>query len=163
MRLLDDLNMLARCVAFPLAGPGNPAGAEAVLTGRLGAPMAIDLADGSPRERPGDAEPEARLLWGEADAVLEIGEPTPASDDDRPSGIPAILIGPGATGRSAPGVSVAISTATPAIDEGGSFVRSDEVTLPLRPALEPTRPSTAEVLRLLLDRIDARPRAIGPA
>ncbi|RUL87151.1 molybdopterin-binding domain-containing protein [Tautonia sociabilis] len=152
MRLLDDLKASTRCVALPMAGPGNPTGAEAVLTARLGAPLSVDLSAGAPRFLPCDAEPELRLLRGEADAVLVLGEPTEELEVDRPPGVPLVLIGPAATSRSEPGV-VAIATGTPALDEGGSIVRSDEVTLPLRPPLEPIRPSAAEVLGRLLDRI----------
>ncbi|WP_152050859.1 formylmethanofuran dehydrogenase subunit B [Tautonia marina] len=149
MRLLDDLNTTTRCVAVPLAGPGNPAGAEAILTGRLGAPVSVDLADGIARYRPVDADPWLRLQSGEADALLLVGEDLDERTTTRPKGVPVILLGPNATARSAPGV-VAIATGMPGIDDGGTFYRSDEVSLPLRPAMTPVHPSMHEVLATLL-------------
>ncbi|MEW4570177.1 formylmethanofuran dehydrogenase subunit B [Tautonia sp. JC769] len=153
MRLLDDLNTITRCVGVPLAGPGNPSGAEAVLTGRLGAPVSVDLAGGTARYRPSDAEPWTRVRSGEADAVLVVGDLPDDLAADRPESVPLIVVGPRATARAAPGV-VAIATATPGIDHGGTFSRSDEVSLPLRPAIAPDRPPAREVLASLLDRCE---------
>jgi formylmethanofuran dehydrogenase subunit B len=151
MRLLDDLNTIGRCVAVPLAGPGNPSGAEAILTGRLGAPVSVDLVDGTARYRPFDADPWSRLRSGEADAVLVVGDLPDGVAASRPEAVPMIVVGPNATAQPALGV-VSIATATPAIDDGGTFTRSDEVTLPLRPAIAPVHPPTHEVLASLLDR-----------
>ncbi|QDV36470.1 Formyltransferase/hydrolase complex Fhc subunit B [Tautonia plasticadhaerens] len=151
MRLVDDLNRTTRCVALPLAGPGNPAGAEAVLTGRLGAPLAVDLSDGAPRYRPLDAEGQARLDRGEVDVVLDlegVGSPRSLSGS-----VPAIRISPGATADPVPD-GVSIACAMPGIDGGGTVVRSDEVSLPLRPALDPSRPIDRAVLSAILDRLE---------
>ncbi|WP_169972999.1 molybdopterin-binding domain-containing protein [Tautonia rosea] len=162
MRLIDDLNTITRCVAVPLAGPGNPAGAEAILTGRLGAPVSVDLADGIARYRPFDADPELRLRSGEADALLVVGEFQKESASNRPEGLPTILVGPNATDRSAPGV-VALATAIPGIDDGGIFCRSDEVTLPLRPVIAPRLPSMNEVLARLLEHCESRAQGSCPS
>jgi formylmethanofuran dehydrogenase subunit B len=48
---------------------------------------------------------------------------------------------------------VSIACAMPGIDAAGTVVRSDEVSLPLRPALDPIRPTDREVLVAILDRL----------
>ena len=149
MRLLDDLNQTSRCVAVPLAGPGNPSGAEAILTSRFGGPIAIDLSDGAPRYRPDDADPEPRLRTGECDVYLLLGTPIEDSSENSPEGVAVLRIGPDATKRSGPGI-VAINTSTPGIDSGGTVVRCDEVPLPLRPPLTSSLPADQEVLALIL-------------
>ena len=149
LRLVDDLNVEGRVVVVPLAGPGNPIGAEAVLTARLGSPIAVDLSDGSPRHRPGDADADHRLGAGEADAVLIVGEDRGVD----PGGVAVIRIGPNAMyGPSGPSV-VAIATAEPGIDARGTFERSDEVALTVRPVLPATRPEASAVLGGLLERL----------
>ena len=149
MRLVDDLNREGRVVAVPLSGPGNPAGAESVMTGRLGAPIAVDLSDGTPRHRPGDAEADDRLRAGEADAVLVVGDATAGAFDE----VPVVRIGPRATSAALPMPDVAIATAEPGFDARGTFERSDEVALPLRPIVPASRPEAAAVLAGLLGRL----------
>lgn len=150
MRLIDDLNRTTRCVALPLSASANSAGAEAVLTRRLGAPLAVDLADGTPRFRPLDADSDHRVGRDEFDVLLDLGGSV--GDWNLSASGTVIRISPNATADPvADGVSIAC--ASPGIDEGGTVVRSDEVSLPLRPALDPIRPGGRDVLASILERL----------
>ncbi|CAN5750156.1 formylmethanofuran dehydrogenase subunit B [soil metagenome] len=158
--LVLDLNASARFVALPLLGPGNPAGAEAVATWQAGAPLAIEFRQGHPRFLPDDATASLRLERGEADAALIVGdsESFELSHHDSLGKIPVIRIGPAATARAS---AVAIASATPGIDTPGTVWRFDGVSLPLRPALSPIRPTDRELLGAILARIEAADRAQG--
>lgn len=172
LKLVRDLNASTRFVALTMGAPGNAAGAEAVLTWQAGSPVAVDFSEGFPRFLPDDATAEARLSRREADAALIVADDPGSflSTEARAhlAAIPRILIAPGATAREA---TVALDAATPGIHAGGTVMRSDGATLPLRPALTSKIPGEAEWLaailsRLLAPRPDAAPRArerAGPA
>jgi formylmethanofuran dehydrogenase subunit B len=145
LRLVRDLNGVTRFVALPMGGPGNPAGAEAVLTWQAGFPHAVDFASGVPRYRPGEASAESRLRRGACDAVLLVG--VGAADDlsaeaaAAMDGLPLVEVAPGASRG------VAIDAAPPAVSAGGTVMRCDGVTLPLRAVIPSDRPDEAAVLR----------------
>ncbi len=158
LKLVRDLNASTRFVALTLAGPGNPGGIEAVLTSQAGSPLAVDFQAGFPRYLPDEATSESRLARGEADAALIV------ADDPREflskdamahlSRIPTIRIAPDATSGAWP-ATVAIASATYGIHAGGTVMRSDGVTLPLRPALTTSRPSDRDLLAAILRKLDA--------
>lgn len=159
LKLVRDLNAATRFVALTLGGPGNPTGAESVLSWQAGSPRAVDFSAGSPRFLPDDATAERRLARGECDAALIVaddpagflsGEAT--ADLTR---IPTVLIAPGATGGGRR-ATVALASATPGIHSGGTVMRSDGATLPLRPAIATDLPSDFDLLTDLLRRIEAR-------
>jgi formylmethanofuran dehydrogenase subunit B len=153
--LVRDRNEPARFVALALGGPGNPSGAEAVLTWQAGAPLAVDFARGVPRFLPSEAGAHARLVRGEADAALVVG---PVPDRLPPAAIahlesiPRVVIAPDAT---VPPVqaTVALASARAGIEAGGTVLRCDGVTLPLRPALAMSRPADQDHLAALLDAL----------
>ncbi len=98
--LVRDLNEFTRCVAVPLGGPGNPSGAEAVLSWQTGYPAAVDFACGFPRFCPGEATAESRLARAEADTAVIVGGPDDATLSSAArahlSAIPRIVIAPDA-------------------------------------------------------------------
>ncbi|MDB5350654.1 MAG: formylmethanofuran dehydrogenase subunit [Planctomycetota bacterium] len=166
LKLVRDLNHATRFVALTLGGPGNPSGAEAVLTWQAGSPRAVDFSAGFPQFLPDDATAEAMLSQGRADAVLIVADdPTGFLSGEARAHlgrIPTIVIGPDATSRDA---TVALGSATMGIHSGGTIMRCDGATLPLRPALATTRPSDLEWLTDLerrLTEIPGEPRAISP-
>jgi formylmethanofuran dehydrogenase subunit B len=71
--LARDARGKARLRLVGVRGPGNPVGAESVLTWQSGFPGAISFASGAPRYGPGEWSGEAVLARGEVDAVLVVG------------------------------------------------------------------------------------------
>lgn len=153
LELVRDLNTTRRFVALTLGGPGNAAGAEAVLTWRAGAPRAVDYARGSPRFLPGEADAETRLARGEADAALHIGMLGLGLGPEasrRLEAIPRVVVAPAGGDRA----TVGLAAARAETEAGGTVIRADGVTLPLRPALSSPRPSEhawLERIRAALD------------
>jgi formylmethanofuran dehydrogenase subunit B len=146
-RLARDLNRHTHFVALSMGGQGNPAGAEAVLSWQTGFPRAVDLGSGVPRYRPEAASAECCLRQGTCDAVLLVGHGAShalsVEAEAALDGLPLVQIGPGANRG------VAIDTAAPAVAAGGTVMRCDGVTLPLRPIIATDRPDEAWVLRRL--------------
>jgi formylmethanofuran dehydrogenase subunit B len=155
LELVRDLNARTRFVALTLGHPGNPSGAEAVLTWQAGSPLSVDFSRGYPRFLPAEASGESRLGRGEADAALIVGE--------RPEGlssralehlgtIPRVVIAPDATSLDPP-ATVGLAAARTGIEAGGTVMRSDGVSLPLRPALASPWPSERAWLEALLNEL----------
>ena len=146
--LAQALNGPTRAALCTLRAGGNGAGAEAVLTWRTGFPFAVDFARGAPRYRPHDGA-LAVLARGEADVALVAGAAAslPAEAREALRGRRTIAVGPAASAQDL-GAAVAIDTGVAGIHEGGFAVRSDDVPLPLRPALDAPA-SAREVLRAL--------------
>lgn len=160
LALVRDLNTFTRFVILTLGGPGNAAGAEAVLCWQTGHATSVSLARGSPRSLPGATSAEALLSGGGADAALIVADLEVAGLSDAARAhlgrIPRIVIAPGATApeRTA---TVALDTAVYGIDAPGTVTRSDGVVLPLRPPLAPRIPTDRDRLRALGDRLAAGP------
>jgi formylmethanofuran dehydrogenase subunit B len=157
-RLVRDLNAHTRFVALPLGAPGNAAGAEAVLTWQTGYPLGVNFRLGYPRALPGEADAAELLARGEADAALlidgKVPEGWPREALDGLARVPQIQIGPGATatGQKA---TVALATSRTGIHSGGTVIRVDGVSLPLRPSLTSPLPSERELLCMLAARVGA--------
>ena len=83
---------------------------------------------------------------------LRSSLPPPAiiSGASRSSGSPPTPPPPGHRAR------VALSCATPGIHAAGTVMRSDGLTLPLRPPLKSGCPTDGEWLRAIAERLDAR-------
>ncbi|WZP00019.1 formylmethanofuran dehydrogenase subunit B [Isosphaeraceae bacterium EP7] len=148
--LVRDLNAGRRFVTLGLGGPGNPAGAEAVLGWQAGFASAVSFESGAPTSDLGVTSARERLERGEADALLVLGDcgTIPVGVIGR---IPTIVIGPDATtSPAALGASVAIDAARPGLEGGGTVARVDGVMLPLRPPLGGTVPTEADRLERLL-------------
>ncbi|HEX8202058.1 MAG TPA: formylmethanofuran dehydrogenase subunit B [Isosphaeraceae bacterium] len=156
LALVRDLNASTRFVALTLGGPGNPGGIEAVLSWQAGAPLAVDFALGYPRFLPGDATAPDRLARGEADAaVIVADDPAPGlppAARDHLDRIPTVVLAPDAT-DPARRATVALATATYGIHTPGTVIRSDGVSLPLRPALTSDLPTDHDILRAIEDRL----------
>ncbi|MBX6315046.1 MAG: formylmethanofuran dehydrogenase subunit B [Isosphaeraceae bacterium] len=155
LALVRDLNAISRFVALTLGGPGNPSGAEAVLTWQAGAPLAVDFGRGYPRFLPVEANATILLARGQVDAALILaddpapGRLSPAAQEHLRR-IPTVVIAPDATTRPA---TVALSSATPGIHTAGTVIRSDGVSLPLRPALAIDLPTDREWLDMIRGRL----------
>jgi formylmethanofuran dehydrogenase subunit B len=156
LTLVRDLNASTRFVALTLGGPGNPSGIEAVLSWQAGAPLAVDFSLGYPRFLPDEATAPDRLARGEADVALIVADDPaprlPPAARDHLDRIPRIVIAPDAT-DPARRANVALSTATYGIHTPGTVIRSDGVSLPLRPALTSDLPTDRDVLRALENRL----------
>jgi formylmethanofuran dehydrogenase subunit B len=135
--LVEALNHSTRCVLSTLRGGGNRSGADAVMTWQTGFPMAVDFSRGTPSYRP-DRAAAALLESGEIDVAVVVGAAhavPPAVARGLANGVSCVAIGPRASDSSYP-VAVAIDTGIAGIHERGSALRMDDVSLPLRPALE---------------------------
>ena len=155
LKLVCDLNGTGRFVALTLGAPGNAAGAEAVLSWQAGSPRAIDFAAGYPRFLPDEATAERRLSRGEVDAALIVGgHPSlflsPAAHSFLRT-IPTIVIAPNATDRAA---TVAMNSSTTGIHTGGTVMRCDGATLPLRQALAIDLPDDRAWLAAILKGLE---------
>ena len=160
-RLFAELNVFGqgRFIGCSIGQGGNKAGLEAVLGWQAGAPGAVDFRAGFPRYLPREAEAGRRLAAGQVDVVVTIGpEKNVPFDIDHPDRPFWISIGHDATyhDATAPAPDLALATAHPWIEAGGTVMRGDGVTLPLTPLLEPTRPTDAQILdqlrRLILEQ-----------
>ncbi len=149
LKLVSDLNEGRRFVTLGLGGPGDGAGASAVLGWQAGASSAVDYGEGYPRHLPGEATLAARLEAGEVDAVLIVADDPAAHLDagmiDRLGTVPAIVVAPGATGWPRP-LADAFDVARPGIEAGGTVARVDGVMLPLRPAISSGLPTDRDIL-----------------
>ncbi len=155
LALVRDLNAVGsgRFVALTLGGPGNASGAEAVLAWQAASARSCDFSRGYPRFLPGEATAESRLFRGEADAALIVAdEPRDwlsAAALERLARIPTVVIAPDAT-EAARDATVGLMSAVAGIHSGGTVMRCDGVSLPLRPAME-TEVGTDHQLLTLLD------------
>lgn len=152
--LVGDANERARVRLIGIRMPGNPVGAEAVLTWQTGYPCAIHFGRGYPRYGPGEFTGAALLTQGGADAVLLVGvnpdrHLTP-EERERLGEIPTIVIGPAAR---AEGARVAVVTA-PLEETPGCVYRMDGV--PLQRRGETAQLTDAAVLADLAAAVRAR-------
>jgi formylmethanofuran dehydrogenase subunit B len=148
--LVRDLNVGRRFVTLSLGGPGNPAGAEAVLGWQAGFGSAVSFESGAPASLHGVTSARERLERGEADALLVVGDcgMVAAGVIGR---VPTIVIGPEATtSPSSKGARLVISAARTGLDGGGTVARVDGLMLPLRPPLVGMFPTEADWLGRLL-------------
>jgi formylmethanofuran dehydrogenase subunit B len=130
--LMRELNHQNRFVVLSMGSPGNPTGAENVLTWQTGYPSNVSLARGFPSFEPERGSLRDRLAAGEIDAAVIVGGVEPIAGLE---GIPTIAIGPDAT-KPGVGWSVGLAASTPGISGGGTVMRCDGVMLPLRPGLK---------------------------
>jgi formylmethanofuran dehydrogenase subunit B len=165
LRLVRDLNAHTRFVALPLGAPGNAAGVEAVLTWQTGYALGVDFRLGYPRALDGNGGAAALLARHEADAALIVAdEPSqalPQAALAHLSRVPHVVLGPRAT---APGslATVALATAKTGIHAGGTVIRADGVSLPLRPALTSALPTDRALLCALETRLKAASSTVSP-
>jgi len=134
--------------------PGNPVGAESVLTWLTGCPGAVSFARGEPHYGPWELSGEAVLARGDADAVLLLGvDPARHLSQralDRLARVPTVWIG--REGKGPEGAAVAFAAASFACTPGNVF-RMDGVML--RHAAESPGPGNHPTEAALLSRIAA--------
>ena len=137
--LVRDLNRQARFVILGMGEPGNSQGAEAVLTWQTGFPTSVDLSAGYPRSLPGvtSCQPTARLRRGGPGAdcgdhcrMEQLNE----KSREQLEKIPAVVIAPLDDANPWPTEPrMRCFAATPGLDDSGTVMRVDGVSLPLRP------------------------------
>lgn len=153
-----------RFVVLPLGGPGNGAGASAVMGWQAGAPGALDFARGYPRFLPAEGGARERLARGEADLLLAVspGDENAAErwEDGSRGKLPRIVIAPDGTDPRY-GADVAVATARLGTESGGTVLRCDGVALPLRPMLNTRRPTDRAVLAAIVERVEPLLQARG--
>ena len=124
-RLVRDLNDVTRFVLLGLGKAGNGAGAEAALTWQSGYLQGVDYRLGFPSPLDDLVTLDELLNAGETDAVIVVGDADWAGVSDvakqRLATLPVIAIGAQAAQFSA---GVAIPTAAPGFDEGGTVTPS---------------------------------------
>lgn len=127
------------------------------MTWQAGYPQGVDYRLGLPTPLDDLATLEDILDARETDLVLALGDApipdAPGEASGQPDVVPFILVGPRATARGSSVSSVAIATAMPAIDEGGTVVRADGVNLPVRPVRQTSRPTERAVIQELIRRV----------
>ncbi len=153
LALVRDLNTYTRFVILDLSAPGNPTGATAVRTWQTGFASSVSLAQGFPESIPAVTSAAPLLEQGAVDAVLVIGENLPPQGISSQPTIPTIVIAPNATKNTGAGA-VALDSATPGIEAGGTVIRCDGIALPLRPPLRSTRPSASDLLKKLQEQMN---------
>jgi formylmethanofuran dehydrogenase subunit B len=153
--LVAELNRATHWAALNLGARGNATGAINIIASRTGQMPPVSFLGGSPRHQ-ADLTMSRMLERGEVDALLLI---SPHHDGSPPlpvQNIPAVVIGH--DHRAVPeSTQVAIVTATPGLDAGGTFHRADDVPLRLQKARSSARPSDEEVLDQLLQRLSSSP------
>jgi formylmethanofuran dehydrogenase subunit B len=162
--LVRDARRKARLRLVGLRMPGNPVGAENVLTWQTGFPSAVSFASGTPRSAPGEFGGEAVLARGDVDAALIVGaEPArflPEAALQNLWRLPTVFIGDPGLPEGAR-ATVHIATAPLSASDGHVF-RMDGVALRRRaqahePSREPNEslplPTEAEVLKALAEAI----------
>ena len=158
--VVADLNSgNSRFVLLGMGQPGNLAGAEAALAWQTGYATNVDFRLGYPSPLDEYESLDELLDDRESDVAMLIGGPKPATLSEqarkRLSAIRTIAIGPESTRWSDPTPTVAIATAAPGIDAGGTVTRCDGVVLPLRPPLPPVHPDDRASLRALARQLGA--------
>jgi formylmethanofuran dehydrogenase subunit B len=139
--LVRDLNRLTRFVILGIGEPGNFSGAEAVMTWQTGFPISVDLSADYPRSLPGVTSARRRLGRGETDLALVVGSMPPEQLDEKSrenlEKIPAVVIAPQDERDTWPAEPVVrCFAATPGLDDTGTVMRGDGVSLPLRQVRE---------------------------
>ena len=157
-RLIAELNVFGqgRFVGCTIGQVGNRPGLEAVLGWQAGAPRAVDFSHKHPRYLPLEAEASHRIAEGQADVVLAIGPQQAATLAQAHATRPFwIQIGHNATLAGSAGLvpDLAMATAHPWLEAGGTVMRSDGVPLPLTPLLRPLCPTDAQMLERLRRQI----------
>lgn len=153
--LVVDASEGARLRLIGIRMPGNPVGAENVLTWQTGFPFAVHLGRGYPRYGPGEFTAEALLSRGDADAALIVGVHPPGGLSDAALDglrrIPTVVVGSPASVwmREA---EVALSTA-PLETTPGSTYRMDGVPLRQRGSVPPGEPTDEGILTRLVERV----------
>jgi formylmethanofuran dehydrogenase subunit B len=155
--LVRDANRRGRVRLFGVRMPGNPVGAENVLTWQTGFPGALSFGRGYPRYGPGEFTGEASLSRGDVDAALLVGQDRSLrlSPEARETlrRIPTVRLGM----TSPPGGERVFIAVAPLEATAGCVFRMDGVALRLKPRTEDaTLPGEAKVLASIAAAIQAR-------
>ncbi|HEY7460343.1 MAG TPA: hypothetical protein VIC59_00530 [Gemmatimonadota bacterium] len=164
--LAATLNAVTRVRLFALGGPGNRAGADAVLTWQTGFPAGVDFASGAPRANGGEFGAARLLARRDVDAALVVCS-DPADIPSEPAlarlrDLPLVVLD-SAANSLLDKARVALRSAPYGLASGGTFFRMDGVALGLRPAVTSRYPTEADWLSGILSRLPARSAPRGDA
>lgn len=160
LSLALDMNRHSRFYVSPMRGSGNPTGADNVVTWQTGYPFGVNLGRGFPRFNPGEFSAEEILGRGEADAALVVAadpmaDLAPAARAHL-SRIPVVALDYRET-ETTRVAQVAFTVAHYGASTEGTVYRMDDVSLPLRPAIDSPFPSAEVVLDGIACVIGAKP------
>ena len=129
-----------------------------MLTWQTGFPTSVDLSAGYPRSLFSVTTASRRLGHGEADLALVVGSvPMEQFDEDwrgRLEKVPTLVIAPpDDTGPRLPEPLIRAFSATPGIDDSGTVMRVDGVSLPLRPIRDSSFPTERQWLEAISQRL----------
>ncbi len=159
--LVRDLNASSRCVAIALGSAGNPAGAESALAWRTGHATRVEFTRfqrGAQAFPAGDSSAR-RLERGGFDLAMIVGDGVEAALEEPARSalarLPRIVVGSESTSML-PATAVALRAARTGKSTRGTLIRADGVALPTRPCAASTYPDSAEWMRAIHSRLDAR-------
>jgi formylmethanofuran dehydrogenase subunit B len=138
--LVRDLSRETHVVALALRRDGNAAGADDVLAWQTGYPAPVGLASGHPDPLAAPARPDAALVV--------------AADAEHLGDLPVVVVDARAT-PTADAARVAFAPAAAGVHVAGTAHRMDGIPVALRAPLPATRPSEAEILHALRERLEA--------
>src|SRR5436305_9120671 len=165
LTLAAELNAFTKFVAMPMRGHGNVTGGDVIMRWTTGYPFGVNLSRGYPRFNPGEFSTIDLLIRGDCDAALVLGAdpgatmPQPAID--HLARIPTIVLDPKVTHTSRL-ARVHFTTAVTGISAPGTVYRTDEIPLPLRPALKSPYPTDEEVARRIYEAVSRKPPIVPP-
>jgi formylmethanofuran dehydrogenase subunit B len=150
--LVRDLHALeepVHAVTAHLRHEGNAAGAEAVLAWQTGYSGAVSFMRGFPRANADEFAAAGLLIGGDVDAALVVGsdplEHLPEAAAQRLRAIPIVSVDERET-TTAGAAQVAFVTPAAGLYATGTAHRLDDVPLPLRAPLKPSRPARQDQL-----------------
>src|SRR5436305_10286201 len=165
LTLAAELNAFTKFVAMPMRGHGNVTGGDVIMRWMTGHPFGGNLARGYPRFNSGEFSTIDLLIRGDRDAALVLGAgpgatmPQPAID--HLARIPTIVLDPKVTHTSRL-ARVHFTTAVTGISAPGTVYRTDEIPLPLRPALKSPYATDEEIIRRIYQAVAAKPPLTPP-
>jgi formylmethanofuran dehydrogenase subunit B len=147
-----------QAAVWPLAPPGNIAGAEYVLTARTGASHALGFTRGFAESHPLEYHAQTLLEDSAVDAAIFLNEPPAAGWSGRAwqhlRNIPVVFIGDHETRLNTNLTQLVIETKSFPWAEAGTIIRGDGVPLPLDPVRGSAAPAMQTVLVRLLAAIE---------
>jgi formylmethanofuran dehydrogenase subunit B len=166
--LVRDLNHQTHFVTLGMGESGNAQGAEAVFTWQSGFPSSLDLGAGHPRSLPGVTSALDRLARDEADVAVIVGDVEidgfPSSARKQFRTVSKIVIAPpDRVATELTESAVWMSAATPGLEEDGSVMRVDGVSLLLRPIRRARFPSARSWIDAIRTRISLRNNLVSEA
>jgi formylmethanofuran dehydrogenase subunit B len=156
LHLVQELNLVTRWAALPVAGGDGLVGASQAMLWQSGVPLRSRFTAQGPRFAPHRLAAATVLREAEADLLIWISAFRPVPPPEAP--VPLIALAHPET-RFPRAPEVLLPVGVPGVDRGGATFRMDGVVaLPLAPARVSTRKSAAEILAAILRALPERQR-----